>query len=85
MQLFRAALSANSGRSQRAKQVVLDNHLAAQAREMAGEWDALDVLDATLFGQLFAQAARWPASALRGSGQAWQTKFAGESGYDAGQ
>jgi len=85
LQLWRAALSANTSVStRRAKKVVLDNVLAAQAREMAAEWDPLDVLDATLFGQLFAQAGKWAAEALRGSGQAWQTSFKGESGYDAG-
>ena len=55
-----------------------------QARDMASEWDPLDVLDATLFGQLFAQVGKWNPDALRGSSQTWITKFKGESGYDAG-
>jgi len=84
-QLWRAALTASSARTRhRAKPVELDNIAASRAREMASELDVLDVVDQSLFGQLFSQVHRWSADSFRTSGQPWMTRFKGESGYDAG-
>ena len=47
--------------------------------------DVLDVIDSSMFGQMFYQLRRTPAASLRTSGQQpWRVNYKSERGVDAG-
>jgi len=86
MNLWKAALSKTLGnyRARGQPGVVLDNHKATRVRETADDMDVLDVIDGSMFGQMFFQLRRASASSLRVPGQPWRITYKSERGVDAG-
>jgi len=86
MKMWNDALQRTRGRGdyKRRSSVVLDNHKASRARDHADEMDILDVIDCTLFGQLFQQLRKRSPSELRVHEQPWNTRYKQEQGIDAG-
>jgi N-acetylneuraminic acid mutarotase len=86
MNLWKAALLKSMGRNQNRRQagVMLDNHKAQRARDGADELDVLDVIDGSMFGQMFSQLRRAPAAGMRTPSQPWRVRYKSESGIDAG-